>query len=164
MNKKEKIDKIRLLILLLALTIISPLRAQTISNLTGFQVERIKPNSLNLIGLNTSVTPNASTAKTIYRIFGENATNAYVKKSNDPSEADNIWVIQNDGTWLQIYYAPGGGGFPPERILKDFHSWQRKDHATHYFFVFLATRVPCKSLFSKVFCGFWILCRASLHV
>ena len=99
--------------LFILLAIVSPIGAQTISNLTGFQVERIKPNSLNLIGLNTSVTPNASTAKTIYRIFGENATNAYVKKSNDPSEADNIWVIQNDGTWLQIYYAPGGGGFPP---------------------------------------------------
>jgi len=99
--------------LLILLSIVSPIGAQTISNLTGFQVERIKPNSLNLIGLNTSVTPNASTAKTIYRIFGENATNAYVKKSNNPSEADNIWVIQNDGTWLQIYYAPGGGGFPP---------------------------------------------------
>ena len=99
--------------LFILLAIVSPIGAQTISNLTGFQVERIKPNSLNLIGLNTTVTPNASTAKTIYKIFGENATNAYVLKSNNPSEADNIWVIQNDGTWLQIYYAPGGGGFPP---------------------------------------------------
>ena len=102
---------IGLLILLLA--IVSPIGAQTFSNLTGFQVERIKPNSLTLVGLNTSVTSNGSTAKTIYKIFGENATNAYVKKSNDPSKADNIWVIQNDGTWLQIYYAPGGEVFPP---------------------------------------------------
>ncbi len=100
-------------LLILLLTIVSPAGAQTISNLTGFQVERIKPNSLNLIGLNTSVTPNGSTAKTIYKIFGENATNAYVKKSNNPSEADIIWVIQNDGTWLQIYYALGGEVFPP---------------------------------------------------
>ena len=100
-------------LLILFLAIVSPSGAQTISNLTGFQVESIKPNSLNLIGLNTSVTPNASTAKTIYKIFGENATNAYVKKSNNPSEADIIWVIQNDGTWLQIYYALGGEVFPP---------------------------------------------------
>ena len=101
---------LRLLILLLA--IVSPLGAQTVSNLAGFQVERIRANSLTLIGLNTSVNPNGSVSRSIGKIFGPSSA-AYVLGNTNPANADIIWVPTDDGTWLQIFWSPGGDVFPP---------------------------------------------------
>ena len=101
---------IRLLILLLA--IVSPLGAQTISNLAGFQVERIKANSLTLIGLNSSVNPNGNVSRSIGRIFGSSSA-AYILGDTNPINADIVWVPREDGSWLQLFYSPGGETFPP---------------------------------------------------
>jgi hypothetical protein len=101
---------LRLLILLLV--IVSPLGAQTVSNLSGFQVERIRANSLTIIGLNSSVNPNGSVSRSIGKIFGPSSA-AYILGNTNPINADIIWVPNEDGTWLQIFWSPGGNVFPP---------------------------------------------------
>ena len=102
-----------LLRFILLLISISFLQAeQTVSNLVGFEVLKIKPRTFNLIGLNTSVNPNGPNARSVGKIFGTTLKNPNIRAANDHKLADIIWTLQ-DGEWMQIYYAEGGGTFPP---------------------------------------------------
>ena len=79
------------------------------SNLFGFHSEIVRANTYNLIGINVATQPHGRLVRTIGQAFGlENAAGlkspTFGFDSNNPTEADIIWIWRDDGSWLGIYY------------------------------------------------------------
>ena len=84
---------------------------QSYSNYIGFQVERIRANSLTLIGLNTPRIPNTPDTRKISELFGLYNSSNLTANANY-QEADIIWV-QKGGQWIQVFYSDRDLEFPP---------------------------------------------------
>ena len=73
------------------------------SDYFGFHYELIEPNSFTPVAINVTENADGTNNRSISDIFGEkNEIN--LKVSATPNQSDVIWVKEDSGIWLQIYY------------------------------------------------------------
>ena len=86
---------------------------QSISNYVGFQVERVRANSLTLIGINSSSDRGGEQSRTISDLFGFYNDARLIPTANGTAkDADVVWVQVGD-TWEQVFYNFYDLDFPP---------------------------------------------------
>ena len=98
----------------LLILLVTPLGAQqSISNYVGFEVERVRANTLTLIGINSSSQLGGEQTRTISDLFGY-YNNAGLTPTTDGSakDADIVWVQVGD-RWEQIFFNFYNLKFPP---------------------------------------------------
>ena len=98
----------------LLILLVTPLGAQqSVSNYVGFEVERVRANTITLIGINTSNQLGREQSRTISDLFGfYNDAGLTPTGDGTSANADVVWVQVGD-KWEQVFYNFYDRVFPP---------------------------------------------------
>ena len=98
----------------LLILLVTPLGAQqSVSNYVGFEVERVRANTITLIGINSSNQLGREQSRTISDLFGfYNDARLTPTGDGTATNADVVWV-QVEDRWEQVFYNFYDREFPP---------------------------------------------------
>tara|TARA_Y100000593_G_scaffold86375_1_gene164950 strand:+ start:119 stop:1195 length:1077 start_codon:yes stop_codon:yes gene_type:complete len=80
---------------------------ESFSRLAGFHTELIVPNSVVPVSMNVLRSPGEEYEHSVSELFGRENEARFLEGDVDAREADVIWFMEPDGSWVGVYYDNG---------------------------------------------------------
>ena len=80
---------------------------ESFSVLTGFHTELIEPNAVVPVGMNVTRALGEEYDHSVSELFGWSNDAQFLEGDIDAREADVIWFMESDGSWVGVYYNNG---------------------------------------------------------